>query len=32
MHGIYLTGHGGPVVLEVRDDIPRPVPGPLATY
>ncbi|MDO6788361.1 alcohol dehydrogenase family protein [Cobetia marina] len=28
MHGIYLTGHGGPEVLEVRDDIPRPVPGP----
>ena len=28
MHGVYLTGHGGPEVLEVRDDIPRPAPGP----
>ena len=28
MLGVYLTGHGGPEVLEVRDDIPRPTPGP----
>ncbi|WP_248623610.1 alcohol dehydrogenase catalytic domain-containing protein [Cobetia crustatorum] len=28
MRGVYLTGHGGPEVLEVRDDIPCPIPGP----
>lgn len=28
MRGVWLTGHGGPEVLELRDDIHRPVPGP----
>lgn len=28
MSGVYLTGHGGPDVLEWREDIPVPVPGP----
>lgn len=28
MKGIWLTGHGGPEVLEWRDDIPVPAPGP----
>ncbi|WP_299900894.1 alcohol dehydrogenase family protein [uncultured Ruegeria sp.] len=27
MSGVYLTGHGGPEVLEWRDDIPVPEPG-----
>ena len=27
MSGIYLTGHGGPEVLEWREDIPVPIPG-----
>ncbi len=27
MKGVYLTGHGGPEVLEWREDIPVPVPG-----
>ena len=27
MSGVYLTGHGGPEVLEWREDIPMPVPG-----
>ena len=28
MHGVILTGHGGPEVLEYRDDLPVPQPGP----
>lgn len=28
MSGVYLTRHGGPDVLEWRDDIPVPTPGP----
>ncbi|MEX0306191.1 MAG: alcohol dehydrogenase family protein [Ruegeria sp.] len=28
MEGVYLTGHGGPEVLEWREDIPVPTPGP----
>ena len=28
MHGVYLTGHGGPEVLAYRTDIPVPKPGP----
>lgn len=28
MSGVVLTGHGGPEVLEWRDDLPRPVAGP----
>lgn len=28
MKGVYLTGHGGPEMLEWRDDIPVPAPGP----
>lgn len=28
MSGVYLTRHGGPEVLDWRDDIPVPVPGP----
>ncbi len=28
MSGVYLTGHGGPEVLEWRKDIPVPAPGP----
>ncbi|NOD49159.1 MULTISPECIES: alcohol dehydrogenase family protein [unclassified Ruegeria] len=28
MSGVYLTGHGGPEVLEWREDIPVPKPGP----
>ncbi|QEA40339.1 zinc-binding dehydrogenase [Pistricoccus aurantiacus] len=28
MHGIQLTGHGGPEMLEHRHDIPVPTPGP----
>jgi len=28
MNGVWLTGHGGPENLEVRDDIPVPRPGP----
>lgn len=28
MNGIVLTGHGGVEMLEWRDDLPRPVPGP----
>ena len=28
MSGVVLTGHGGPEVLEWRDDLPRPEPGP----
>lgn len=28
MSGVYLTGHGGPEMLEWREDIPVPVPGP----
>lgn len=28
MCGVVLTGHGGPEVLEVRDDLPVPTPGP----
>ncbi|KIC40760.1 alcohol dehydrogenase [Ruegeria sp. ANG-R] len=28
MQGVYLTGHGGPEVLEWRDNIPVPTPGP----
>jgi len=28
MKGIYLTGHGGLDKLEVREDIPVPIPGP----
>ncbi|WP_298853689.1 alcohol dehydrogenase family protein [uncultured Ruegeria sp.] len=28
MSGVYLTGHGGSEVLEWRDDIPVPEPGP----
>jgi len=27
MRGVWLTGHGGPEKLEVRDDIPVPVPA-----
>ena len=27
MSGVYLTGHGGPEVLEWREDIPVPKPG-----
>lgn len=27
MHGVVLTGHGGPEMLEWRDDLPVPVPG-----
>lgn len=27
MRGVYLTGHGGPEMLDVRDDIPRPAPS-----
>lgn len=27
MQGVWLTGHGGPENLEVRDDIPVPTPG-----
>ena len=28
MSGVCLTGHGGPEVLEWREDIPLPIPGP----
>ena len=28
MQAVYLTGHGGPEMLEFRDDIPVPAPGP----
>lgn len=28
MKGVWLTGHGGPEVLEWREDIPVPAPGP----
>ncbi|SHE32997.1 NADPH:quinone reductase [Modicisalibacter ilicicola DSM 19980] len=28
MHGIQLTGHGGPEMLQARHDIPVPTPGP----
>ncbi len=28
MSGVVLTGHGGPEMLEWRDDLPLPVPGP----
>jgi NADPH:quinone reductase-like Zn-dependent oxidoreductase len=28
MSAVLLTGHGGPEVLEWRDDVPVPVPGP----
>ncbi len=28
MEGVYLTGHGGPEVLEWREDVPVPTPGP----
>lgn len=28
MVGVALTGHGGPEVLQVRDDLPVPKPGP----
>ena len=28
MHAAVLTGHGGPEMLEVRDDVPVPRPGP----
>ncbi len=28
MFGVVLTGHGGPEMLEWRDDLPVPVPGP----
>jgi NADPH:quinone reductase-like Zn-dependent oxidoreductase len=27
MHGVLLNGHGGPEMLEWRDDLPVPVPG-----
>ncbi|WP_458792329.1 alcohol dehydrogenase family protein [Yoonia sp. MH D7] len=29
MSGVVLTGHGGPEMLEWRDDLPVPTPGPL---
>ncbi|SLN61018.1 Crotonyl-CoA reductase [Falsiruegeria litorea R37] len=28
MQGVYLTGHGGPEMLDWREDIPVPTPGP----
>ena len=28
MQAVLLTGHGGPEKLELRDDVPRPEPGP----
>ena len=28
MRGVWLTGHGGMDKLEIRQDIPVPVPGP----
>ncbi len=28
MQGVWLTGHGGPDKLDIRQDIPVPVPGP----
>lgn len=28
MRGVVLTGHGGPEMLEIRDDLPTPSPGP----
>ena len=28
MHGVWLTGHGGMDKLDIRQDIPVPVPGP----
>ena len=29
MRGVVLTGHGGLDMLEIRDDLPVPVPGPM---
>ncbi|MYG60474.1 MAG: alcohol dehydrogenase, partial [Acidimicrobiales bacterium] len=28
MRAALLMGHGGPEMIEVRDDVPVPVPGP----
>ncbi len=28
MTAVLLTGHGGPDVLELREDVPTPEPGP----
>ena len=28
MRAVLLTGHGGPAMLEYREDVPVPVPAP----